>query len=100
MYPRPPHPCEVKDEDFVVRRLLTPGPAIVWLRLGNTRRAVPLARIDAELPAIVALLSAETPSSKLSEPVPSSTDVPRAVQGDALPVGRPLATRYPSAVDR
>jgi hypothetical protein len=50
-----------RDEDFVVRRLLTPGPAIVWLRLGNTRRAVLHARIDAELPAMVAALERGDP---------------------------------------
>jgi hypothetical protein len=65
-----------RDEDFVVRRLLTPGPAIVWLRLGNTRRAVLHARIDAELPAIVALLSAKTPSSKLSNQSPRQQTSP------------------------
>jgi predicted nuclease of predicted toxin-antitoxin system len=45
-----------KDEDFAVRRLLQPGPAIVWLRVGNTRRRTLLARLEAELPAIVAAL--------------------------------------------
>ncbi len=45
-----------KDEDFVIRRVLTDGPAVVWLRVGNTRRAPLLARVQAELPAIVAAL--------------------------------------------
>ncbi len=45
-----------KDEDFAIRRLLTEGPAVVWLRLGNTRRAALLTRVEAELPAIVAAL--------------------------------------------
>ena len=27
-----------KDEDFAVRRVLTEGPAVVWLRLDNARR--------------------------------------------------------------
>ena len=45
-----------KDEDFAVRRLLTDGPAVVWLRVGNTRRAALLSRVEAELPAIVAAL--------------------------------------------
>ena len=45
-----------KDEDFATRRLLAEGPAVVWLRVGNTRRATVLARVDAELPAIVAAL--------------------------------------------
>lgn len=45
-----------KDEDFAVRRLLTGGPADVWLPLGNTRSAALLARVEADLPAIVAAL--------------------------------------------
>ena len=45
-----------KDEDFAVRRLLADGPAVVWLRLGNTRRAALLNRVEADLPAIVAAL--------------------------------------------
>jgi predicted nuclease of predicted toxin-antitoxin system len=45
-----------KDEDFAIRRLLTAGPAIVWLRLGNSRRVALLARIEAELPVVVAAL--------------------------------------------
>lgn len=45
-----------KDEDFAVRRLLQSGPAVVWLRVGNTRRHALLARLEAELPAIVLAL--------------------------------------------
>ena len=45
-----------KDEDFAIRRLLADGPAVVWLRLGNTRRAALLNRVEADLPAIVAAL--------------------------------------------
>lgn len=45
-----------KDEDFAVRRLLIGGPAIVWLRIGNSRRIALLDRVEAELPAIVAAL--------------------------------------------
>jgi len=45
-----------KDEDFAIRRLLRGGPSVVWLRFGNTRRIALLARIEAELPAIVAAL--------------------------------------------
>lgn len=45
-----------KDEDFAVRRVLADGPAVVWLRLGNTRRAELLTRLEADLPAIVAAL--------------------------------------------
>ena len=45
-----------KDEDFAVRRVLHEGPAIVWVRVGNTRRAELLRRFEAELPRIVAAL--------------------------------------------
>jgi predicted nuclease of predicted toxin-antitoxin system len=45
-----------KDEDFAVRRLLTDGPSIVWLRVGNTRRAILLSRFESELPRIVEAL--------------------------------------------
>jgi predicted nuclease of predicted toxin-antitoxin system len=27
-----------KDEDFAIRRMLSEGPAVVWLPVGNTRR--------------------------------------------------------------
>ena len=50
-----------KDEDFAVRRLLSDGPAVVWLRLGNTRRAALLSRLEAALPAIVAALEQGDP---------------------------------------
>jgi predicted nuclease of predicted toxin-antitoxin system len=42
-----------KDEDFAVWRLLHDGPAVVWFRLGDTRRAALLARVELEVPAIV-----------------------------------------------
>ena len=45
-----------KDEDFAVRRLLAGGPAVVWLRLGNTRRTALLNRVEGDLPEIVAAL--------------------------------------------
>ena len=45
-----------KDEDFAIRRVLTEGPAVVWLRLGNTRRVVLLTHVEAALPAIVGAL--------------------------------------------
>lgn len=45
-----------KDEDFAILRLLREGPAIVWVRVGNTRRVELLRRIEAELSAIVAAL--------------------------------------------
>jgi predicted nuclease of predicted toxin-antitoxin system len=47
-----------KDEDFAVWQLLRPGPPVVWLRLGNTRRATILARVEAELTAIVRAIDA------------------------------------------
>jgi len=45
-----------KDEDFAVRRVLQEGPAVVWIRIGNTRRAELLRRIEADFAAIVAAL--------------------------------------------
>ena len=45
-----------KDEDFAVHQLLHDGPSIVWVRIGNTRRAELLRRFDAELPAIISAL--------------------------------------------
>lgn len=45
-----------KDEDFAVHLLLHGGPAVVWLRLGNARRAALLARIDADFERIVTAL--------------------------------------------
>ena len=50
-----------KDEDFAIRRVLQAGPAVVWLRIGNTRRQALLTRLEAEWPAIVrALAQGET----------------------------------------
>jgi predicted nuclease of predicted toxin-antitoxin system len=45
-----------KDEDFAVHQLLHGGPSIVWVRIGNTRRAELLRRFDVELPKIMAAL--------------------------------------------
>jgi predicted nuclease of predicted toxin-antitoxin system len=45
-----------KDEDFADRRVLQEGPAVVWVRIGNTRRAELLRRIEADFSAIVAAL--------------------------------------------
>lgn len=39
-----------KDEDFVVMRLLTESPPVLWIRTGNTRRAELLRRIETALP--------------------------------------------------
>jgi predicted nuclease of predicted toxin-antitoxin system len=51
-----------KDEDFAQRHALAAtGPAIVWIRLRNTRRAELLAWFEAALPRILsALASGET----------------------------------------
>jgi predicted nuclease of predicted toxin-antitoxin system len=47
-----------KDEDFARRRALTPiGPAIVWIRSGNMRRAALLKRLAALFPQILAALT-------------------------------------------
>ena len=43
-----------KDEDFAVHRILHHGPSVVWVRMGNTRRAELLTRFDVELPTIIA----------------------------------------------
>ena len=45
-----------KDEDFAVRRVLQEGPAVVWVRIGNTRRVELLRRIEADFSAIVVAL--------------------------------------------
>ena len=50
-----------KDEDFAIRRVLTEGPAVVWLRLGNIRRVVLLTHVEAALPAIVGALERGEP---------------------------------------
>ena len=50
-----------KDEDFAVHHILSSGPAVVWLRVGNTRRSALLERMDNELGAIaLALQRGET----------------------------------------
>jgi predicted nuclease of predicted toxin-antitoxin system len=46
-----------KDEDFAQRKALTDGgPAIVWIRLPNTRRGELLAWFDKMLPEILSAL--------------------------------------------
>ena len=45
-----------KDENFVVRKLLETGPPVVWVRIGNTRRADLLRRIEIDFPAILKAL--------------------------------------------
>lgn len=47
-----------KDEDFALRRALEEtGPAIVWLRLGNTRKADLLRWLEPLLPELLAALA-------------------------------------------
>lgn len=46
-----------KDEDFAIRRVMvSQGPPIVWIRLGNTRKRELLAWFDAQLPQILQAL--------------------------------------------
>jgi len=42
-----------KDEDFVVRKMLESGPAVVWVRIGNTRRAELLRRLETHFASIL-----------------------------------------------
>ena len=43
-----------KDEDFALRKTLNdPGPAVVWIRLPNTRRRELLARFESVLPDVI-----------------------------------------------
>jgi len=51
-----------KDEDFALRRtLMDAGPAIVWLRRGNTSRRELLAWFEPLLPTVIDLLSRGEP---------------------------------------
>jgi predicted nuclease of predicted toxin-antitoxin system len=46
-----------KDEDFAVRRVMQKaGPAVVWIRLGNTSKRQMLHWLDTMLPSILAAL--------------------------------------------
>jgi predicted nuclease of predicted toxin-antitoxin system len=46
-----------KDEDFVLRKTLnSTGPAVVWIRLPNTRRRELLARFEIALPDVISAL--------------------------------------------
>lgn len=48
-----------KDEDFPSMRYFeSPAPSMVWVRIGNTRRAVLLERVDAALDEILAAIDA------------------------------------------
>ena len=47
-----------KDEDFALRRAQsTDGPAVVWLRCGNTRRRALLAWFEPHLPTVLEALA-------------------------------------------
>jgi predicted nuclease of predicted toxin-antitoxin system len=52
-----------KDEDFAQRKaLIDSGPAVIWIRLPNTRRRELLSRFETALPDILsALQRGETP---------------------------------------
>jgi predicted nuclease of predicted toxin-antitoxin system len=46
-----------KDEDFLTLRALQPrGPAVVWIRIGNTTRDALLEAISSALPSIIRAL--------------------------------------------
>ena len=45
-----------KDEEFAIRKVLQEGPSVIWIRIGNTRRAELLRRMEADFKAIVAAL--------------------------------------------
>lgn len=45
-----------KDEDFAVFSLLRGGPPVVWVRLGNTRKAELLRRMEADFGSTVTAL--------------------------------------------
>jgi predicted nuclease of predicted toxin-antitoxin system len=47
-----------KDEDFAVHRVLHGGPSVVWIRIGNTRRAELLRRIEADFEKLIRALDA------------------------------------------
>jgi len=48
-----------KDEDFLTLRTLHPdGPAIVWVRIGNTTRDTLLRTMQLAMPTIIAALQA------------------------------------------
>ena len=52
------HACIItKDEDFAVYRMMQAGgPAVVWVRLGNTSKRQLLVWFDALLPSMIAAL--------------------------------------------
>ena len=47
-----------KDEDFaVLAQLAAPGPPVIWIRVGNTRKAELLSRVASMWPRVVEALS-------------------------------------------
>lgn len=59
-----------KDEDFARRRIAaTTGPAVLWIRLGNTRKQALLDRVGTSLPQVLdAFARGETLVEITSEP--------------------------------
>jgi predicted nuclease of predicted toxin-antitoxin system len=56
-----------KDQDFARRRSLTiHGPSVVWIRLGNTRRAALLAHLERVWPQLEAALERGEPIVEIS----------------------------------
>ena len=47
-----------KDEDFLHLSCASPGPAIIWITMGNTRRTELLARMEKAMPQILVALDA------------------------------------------
>jgi predicted nuclease of predicted toxin-antitoxin system len=47
-----------KDEDFLNLQRQVPGPAIVWITMGNCRKAELLHRMEQALPELLAALKA------------------------------------------
>jgi predicted nuclease of predicted toxin-antitoxin system len=58
-----------KDEDFAVHRILHGGPTVVWIRVGNTRRAELLRRIEADLVEIVRAVETGETLIEIAEPL-------------------------------
>ncbi len=47
-----------KDQDFALRRSFArPGPAVIWIRFGNTRKTELLGRVSASLAEVIAALA-------------------------------------------
>jgi predicted nuclease of predicted toxin-antitoxin system len=59
-----------KDEDFVTMRALSKhgGPAVIWVRIGNTTKQALIARFDAAFAAIVDALKRGETVVQISDP--------------------------------